>query len=841
MHPTRRRSPFRPILLAGVAILVIGAAAAIVGSAALDPTRLADALKDSVFRSTGRELTITGGVHLRMGLSPQVEVDGVALANAPGAAHANMLTAQSLTAQLALLPLLGGDAVISSLTVHEPNIVLERGTDGAGNWQFSPVHRPLYQARPAAAHPRASGGGGRVEVRTIRLEGGQAAWLAGPGPAVTLGITHLRWTAQGTDLPMELSFEGTRNGVPLTLTASSGSLQRLQGGPVSALAGAWPLTIDAAALRATLHLEGGVNHPDQARGYHFRATANAPALADLSPLFPGTNLPALADVNATAVLSDGPQGELRTSQLSIHAGESDLSATVPGLAVKQVLLNAPGPGQLVQLSVDGTYQAQPLRVAATATQPDVIGGNAPIQATLTAQGAGANLSAHGTVPPAWGAAGLDMALTMRAADLSSLAPLVGHALPPAHDFTFDAHLADAGVKLRGITVRDLAMASSLGDLAGELTIQWAPRAAVTGTLNARMLDLDAIGASAGNLLPAVWPLPEAGQAGQAVTLPPPAPAEPAPAGTPAANPPLTTTPPPGGLPLARLRNTDADLTLAIGNLTAGGQKLTDLQAHLQLTDGKLVLNPFRAQTAEGAIIGGASLDASSDTPPVAITLRSPSIAADGLATLLGYPGGAHGTLQVDAQLTGVGQTAQALRATLDGHLGLAMVNGQVENSLLQGLLGAALDTAGVPTLGFGTSQVRCLALRADFTNGIGTVRALAADTSRLALDGEGQIDLRNQTADLHLRPRLRLGPTEVAAPVWLHGPLDNLRGTLDPALAGGRVGMSIGSAPAGPSGCATKLPLARGGLGGPLPVAAPAADAGLSIRKPKDLLKGLFH
>ncbi len=131
----------------------------------------------------------------------------------------------------------------------------------------------------------------------------------------------------------------------------------------------------------------------------------------------------------------------------------------------------------------------------------------------------------------------------------------------------------------------------------------------------------------------------------------------------------------------------------------------------------------------------------------------------------------------------------------------------------------------------------------NFTNGTGTLSALAADTSKLALDGSGQIDLRAQTADLHLRPRLRLGPTEVAAPVWLHGPLNDLKGTLDPVLGGGRVGLSIGGAPAGSSSCASKLGIARGGLGGPLPLAAPApaADTGFVIRKPKDLLKGLFH
>ena len=276
----------------------------------------------------------------------------------------------------------------------------------------------------------------------------------------------------------------------------------------------------------------------------------------------------------------------------------------------------------------------------------------------------------------------------------------------------------------------------------------------------------------------------------------------------------------------------------------GGKHYGDLQARLQLADAKLALNPFRVQSPEGVIVGGASIDASSDLPPIAVTLRSPSVSAAAVASALGYSGGATGTMQVDAQLSGVGQTAQAIEATLDGHLGIAMVGGQVEDSLVEGLIGTALNTAGVQSFGGGTSQVRCFALRVDFQHGRGSVRALAADTSRLALDGDGQLDLATDTASLHLRPRVRLGPTEVAAPVSLAGPFGQMKASLDPVMGGGRYGLTIGAAPAGPSSCATKLAMARGGLGGPLPALAAPPQPGFNfgaIRKPKDLLKGLFH
>jgi uncharacterized protein involved in outer membrane biogenesis len=210
--------------------------------------------------------------------------------------------------------------------------------------------------------------------------------------------------------------------------------------------------------------------------------------------------------------------------------------------------------------------------------------------------------------------------------------------------------------------------------------------------------------------------------------------------------------------------------------------------------------------------------------------------------LLGHPGEATGVMQVDAQLAGVGQTLPALTATLNGHLGLAMVNGTISESLVQSLIGDALQQAGVPSLGNGSSQVNCLALRIDFAAGQGTIQTLAVDSSHVALSGDGVLDLVGHTADLHLRPKVRLGPTEVAAPVSVQGPFGALKARLDPVMGNGRVGIEIGGG--GGSGCVDRLASVRNGLGGPTPVAAPPASdplLGLKIKKPRDLLQGLFH
>ena len=127
-----------------------------------------------------------------------------------------------------------------------------------------------------------------------------------------------------------------------------------------------------------------------------------------------------------------------------------------------------------------------------------------------------------------------------------------------------------------------------------------------------------------------------------------------------------------------------------------------------------------------------------------------------MAALLGYAGGATGTMQVDAQLNGTGDTPNALASSVSGHLGLTMVNGTVTDFMLQGLLGGALNAAGVPAMG-GSADVRCFALLTDFRNGQGSVQALALDTSRLSMDGDGSVDMGAETLSLHLRPDRAVG------------------------------------------------------------------------------------
>ena len=276
--------------------------------------------------------------------------------------------------------------------------------------------------------------------------------------------------------------------------------------------------------------------------------------------------------------------------------------------------------------------------------------------------------------------------------------------------------------------------------------------------------------------------------------------------------------------------------MAVGEAIWRGVADHAIQTRIYLQDGKLRIDPASLQGPGGAIQARLNVDSSANPPSVALWAAAPGLAAGNLLATFGAPAGTSGTIDLNLDLHATGNTPQALAATLDGYAGLAVVDGEIENRWLAALLAETLRAANLPLDPGGVSQVRCGALRADAARGEVRLTALSLDTSKLKLDGDGSLNLGNETIDLHLHPQLRLG-TLLSVPVRVSGAMRAPKVALDPgALAPGRIGIIIGGAPS-PDTCGPALTAARAGH----PGAAPPPPAPERKLKPADLLRGLLR
>jgi AsmA protein len=227
-----------------------------------------------------------------------------------------------------------------------------------------------------------------------------------------------------------------------------------------------------------------------------------------------------------------------------------------------------------------------------------------------------------------------------------------------------------------------------------------------------------------------------------------------------------------------------------------------------------------------------------------VSLHAPALAVLPIAAALGDPQALAGTASIDADLRGAGRSPHAIAASLDGHLGIALSDGEMSNALLASALGTVFKAAKLPEsalVGGGTTKLRCLAARLDVSHGVVTVNTLVADTTRLLVQGGGTVDLGQETLALHVRPLLRAGPG-IVVPVRVGG------GFRDPKLGsdfGGKGGLlgSLAAAAAGEHGGDACLP-ALASVRGPdaIAVAAPAPPL-VTAKPPKpiDVLRGLLQ
>ena len=367
-----------------------------------------------------------------------------------------------------------------------------------------------------------------------------------------------------------------------------------------------------------------------------------------------------------------------------------------------------------------------------------------------------------------------------------------------------------------LALRALSLVTPGADVAGDLAVSRTERWALRGTVLSQRVDAD-------------WlrRLPPALAAPAAILAPAPAEAAPPPAKR------MLFSDAP--LPWGRLRAADADLQFSIGTLRVAGNDYRGIGGHVSLLDGALRLDPFAVQAPEGRIDGSLVADAAQPDPSAALVLHSAAFALDPILRAAGLPAGSDAPVELDVALTSSGQSWHDLAARLDGHIGLAMVDGSVSNAALALAFGGLVPKGVTRLETAGHSAVRCLAVRLNATAGQMKLAALDLDASRLNLEGSGTLNLAAETIDLRLRPTIRFGGAGILAPLQIGGSLARPAASLDAEGIEGRPGIVIGGSPP-PDGCPAALTLARDGHVGRMP--APAV-----IKPPKvgDLLRSFLR
>jgi len=752
------------ISVAGLLALVIGGLGIV--AATFDPNVLKPRIQDAVRQATGRDLSLNGDIGIKLSLWPTVAARDVTFANPPGFSRPHMATLHGLELRLALLPLLSSRVEIERLVLIGPDIRLETDAQGRPNWAISgkPAERPtLAPTQPAAPRPSTDL---LASVGMLRIEAGSLSWQDAPsGQHRALRIETLEVTSGSADAPLRMDGSLVVDTVPLTVNAQTGSIAHLTGGDTAT---PFPVTLTLKSGGVSVDAQGEIRDPLGARVFDATLKATIPDSAVVAPLFPGVSIPAAQNIAFGARVRG--QGATLTSidRISVKTGPVILPDQARGARIERLEIVAPSQDEPVNLSIAARLDTLPVSLTGTIGHPGLdLATIRPVPVDLRLTVADSALAVKGRIekPAILSGVSLDIAATIP--DLAALALLAGQPLPPVNSIALQAKIADNdGGIARGVSVRNLRLSLPGADLAGDGTATWSGKPAIDATLRSDRLDMDGVIAMLARV-----------DAPHSTPPPPSSGATPQPSGA-RTNLLIPDTP----LPVAGLRQVDADVRLRIGTLRWAKADYNDLDAHAVLRDGQLRVAPFAATTPEGRVTGTFSVEAGGAPARVHLTAQAPSLSAAAILAAAGGRPTVSGPLEVRADLTGTGDTVRAIVGSLTGSLGLAMAGGTIDTRVLSGSIGALTKDLAILDLlgrGGGLADIRCIAIRLDARDGVARSRALLLSSSLLTADGGGTIDLRNETLNLMIRPQGRVGGSGFRVPIKVIGTLRAPRFEID--------------------------------------------------------------
>jgi uncharacterized protein involved in outer membrane biogenesis len=858
--PRRRRTGRRILIVLVLIVIVLPVAAALAAFLTFDPNAYKTQIAAAVAQATGRDVTIAGPLAVKLSWVPTLTARDVRLGNIPGGSAPIMAQIDEIETRVALLPMLQHRLEIQDLVLRHPTVLLERTADGRPNWLFQPA-APAGPSAPPSTTGIPSAGTWHVTVDSLEIVNGVFTYRdASRGTAATLAVSHADLAAQVSGnnppaaAPMAVSVDAVWQGVPVGLSGTTGPFAHLTDPTDRSL---WPLDLTLSTRGASVEATGTMTDPRQARGYTIDVHGAVAALEALTPLLPPAiqaehlSLPPIHGITITAHLADAGQAAPHVTNLSLQAQGSDLGTTLSGLKLDSLSMITPALDQPATVDILGERNGLAFTLSGSLgplgalLQPKTA---LPIDLVLTS--AQSNLHMQGSIADPRALRGLNLGLATQVADLGRLSPLAGATLPPVASLTGTAVLSDMPMGLgQGLLLTSLDLTAPQGDLEGAAAVDYGGRTMVTADLRSARLDLLGLPSPPPAAPPAV------AVPGGLPPPPPPAAVPSAPAPPPEAGPPKRMVIPNLPLPVAQLRSFDGKVNLAFASLRLDGLEYRALVTQVSLLHGLLSVAPSSVVIPGGQMAAAGQLDTRGAIPQASFAMQAPNLAIAPLLGALQVPAAASGLAQVFANLTASGTTTQALAASINGSLGIAAVNGVIDGRALAALIRPAVHAARVipPELLNAAGQIplRCLALRLDAANGLGSVNAFVLDTSALLLQGSGSVNFGQESLALALQPDLYLGETELTVPLTVGGSFSN------PHL--GKVGsVVINERPDGGQGinglfqslvggkhrpppvsaaCAPALLLARNGQTGPAP---DNGDAGL-LGKPINLLQQLLH
>jgi hypothetical protein len=288
------------------------------------------------------------------------------------------------------------------------------------------------------------------------------------------------------------------------------------------------------------------------------------------------------------------------------------------------------------------------------------------------------------------------------------------------------------------------------------------------------------------------------------------------------------------LPLEILKNIDFQLKFNAEQVQLPRLPLVNLSLEGSLKDGRLDLKPIKAKAAGGEAEGEVEVQSQGR---VAVAKAGFKITQVDLRQV-SADFKAEGKVDAELDLLSKGSSVAGFLASLNGRTVVVMGQGRVDNRSIQllggDLAGGLFQLFNPSSKAADSTDINCAVSGMEIKDGVAKVTALVVDTPDMTVIGEGEVNLRDETLNLGLKPygkgstgvSLSLG--ELAKSFRLGGTLANPSLQIDATQTMLTAGKAAGGVLLfGPAGIAAALAGKSSGDGNPCLTAVESAKKGM--------------
>ncbi|MEW6341446.1 MAG: AsmA family protein [Pseudomonadota bacterium] len=687
-----------------VAVIVVLIVALAVFILTFDWNRARPWVDQKVSEAIGRQFVIEGD--LRVGWRhpvgetgwrawvpwPRFSAANITVANPGWAKEPHFATLDEIDFEVAVLPLLAHDIVIPAINLVNPSVDLERLADGRDNWTFK-----------------------------LQSSAGPSEWKLDLHD-IAFARGNIALSDQQSKTEMQVAVDTLGQPIPIgEVMKEQEASSRSASAQVVGKEGASRLTAQANAIAASE-----------------AAAASAAAAASGASGASGAAGTSAASQAASQAAAAAPGGAGSSAAPAGSEATMTSAASAPVNAASSVGAGArpPVPPYAIGWTVKGSYNHTPVsgsgKLGGVLALQDI---NRPFPLQADVKAGDLHVALVGTLTDPAHLAALDLRLWLQGTSMAHLYALTGVTLPETPPYATDGRLVGQ-FKRDGNVFKYENFTGRVGgsDVNGSLTYSARePRPLLQGELVSNLLQFS-------DLAPVIGADSSASKARRG-----------------------DATHQPAGkvLPVEEFRTDrwkaiDADVQFTGRRLIKNPDlPITNLYAHVVLTDGVLSLTPLSFGVAGGTLASDIHLDGSSTPLKGRFSTSARHLKLKQLFPNFKTMQNALGEVNGDAALSATGNSPAALAATANGEVKALVTDGTVSRLLMEA---AGLNVANVVYEKlFGTADVKINCAAADFvaTNGVLDPRVFALDTDDAVIDIDGNVNLRDETMDLGVHPHTK--------------------------------------------------------------------------------------